>query len=198
MRLTRREFAGILAAAPLFAQDRRQWFRLRGGLRNSLRRFQAGGAARVAFLGGSITEMKGWRDLVCEHLAGRFPRTQFDFINAGISSTGSTPGAFRLMRDVFANGPVDLLFEEAAVNDSTNYFTPREQVRGMEGIVRHARLQQPEIDIVLLHFVDPDKMAAIRAGKTPEVIDVPRARRQALRAALHRPRARSDRPHRCR
>ena len=40
----------------------------------------------------------------------------------------------------------------------------------MEGIVRHARLLQPELDIVMLHFVDPEKMQELRAGKTPEVI----------------------------
>jgi lysophospholipase L1-like esterase len=171
MRIARRGFIAGLAA-PLFAQAlrRREYHQLRGGLANAWRRFSAAGEARVAFLGGSITQMKGWRDLVCEHLAARFPRTRFDFINAGIASTGSTPGAFRLTRDVFSRGPVDLLFEEAAVNDSTNLFAPREQVRGMEGIVRHARLLQPELDIVMLHFVDPDKMAEIRRAKTPDVI----------------------------
>ena len=83
----------------------REYFQLRGGLRNAWRRFQAGGSARVVFLGGSITQMAGWRDLVCQQLAARFPQTKFDFVNAGISSTGSTPGAFRLLRDVFSRGP---------------------------------------------------------------------------------------------
>ena len=148
----------------------REYFQLHGGLRNAWRKFQAGGTARVVFLGGSITQMAGWRDLAGKQLQSRFPQTKFEFINAGISSTGSTPGAFRLLRDVFAHGPVDLLFEEAAVNDSTNLFPPREQVRGMEGIIRHARLLQPELDIVMLHFVDPEKMQDLRAGKVPVVI----------------------------
>jgi sialidase-1 len=148
----------------------REYFTLRGGLANALRRFSVGGEARVAFLGGSITEMTGWRDLVCRELSQRFPQTKFDFINAGIASTGSTPGAFRLVRDVFGRGPVDLLFEEAAVNDPGNGFATREQVRGMEGIVRHARLVQPELDIVLLYFADPDKVKEIHAGQTPAVI----------------------------
>lgn len=149
---------------------RREYCQMRGGLRNAWRRLNAGGSARVAFLGGSITQMAGWRDLVSKQLTARFPKTKFEFVNAGISSTGSTPGAFRLVRDVFAGGPVDLLFVEAAVNDSTNGFGAREQVRGMEGIVRHARLLQPELDIVMLHFVDPEKMQELRAGKRPEVI----------------------------
>ncbi len=146
------------------------YYKLRDGLRNSLARFAAGGEARVAFLGGSITEGKGWRESVSEWLQKRFPKTKFDFVNAGISSTGSTPGAFRMGRDVLARGRVDLLFQEAAVNDATNGFGPREQIRGVEGIVRQARERNPAMDIVLLHFVDPEKMAAYRAGRTPEVI----------------------------
>lgn len=146
------------------------YFKLRDGLRNALARFSQGGPARVVFLGGSITAGPGWRDQVSEWLKKRFPKTEFDFINAGIPSTGSTPGAFRLERDVFSHGPVDLLFQEAAVNDATNGFGQREQVRGVEGIVRHARMLNPAIDVVLLHFADPDKLASYRAGCTPEVI----------------------------
>jgi len=146
------------------------YFTLRGGLDNCRYRFEHAKTGRVAFMGGSITEGGLWRELVCNDLQKRFPQTKFDFINAGISSTGSTPGAFRLLRDVFSRGPVDLLFEEAAVNDDTNAFSDQAQIRGMEGIVRHARLLQPEIDIVMLHFVDPGKMALINQGKTPAVI----------------------------
>lgn len=147
-----------------------EYFKLRDGLRNSLARLSSGGEARVVFLGGSITNMNGWRDLTCEYLRKRFPKTKIDCINAGIPSTGSVPGAFRLTRDVFAKGPVDLLFEEAAVNDEANGFGPRDQVRGMEGIVRHARLINPAIDTVLLYFVNQPKMDDYRAGRTPEVI----------------------------
>jgi lysophospholipase L1-like esterase len=146
------------------------YFQLRGGLHRSFAKFEIEKVGRVAFLGGSITQSKGWRDLVCEDLQKRFPKTKFDFVAAGISSLGSTPGAFRFQRDVLANGPVDLLFEEAAVNDDTNGFSDIEQIRGMEGIVRHALRSNPKMDVVLLHFVDPGKMNEIRAGKTPAVI----------------------------
>lgn len=146
------------------------YFELRGGLERSRHIFETKKTGRVAFLGGSITAGPGWRDHVCEELKRRFPETQFEFINAGIPSLGSTPGAFRFSRDVLAKGPVDLLFEEAAVNDDTNGFNDVEQVRGMEGIVRQALLSNPDIDIVLLHFADPGKLADYRAGKMPTVI----------------------------
>ncbi|MDD2306307.1 MAG: GDSL-type esterase/lipase family protein [Prolixibacteraceae bacterium] len=126
---------------------------------------------RVAFLGGSITAMNGWRDSICNYLQKRFPETKFDFIAAGIPSMGSTPGAFRFERDVLKNGKVDLLFEEAAVNDRVNGFGSETQILGMEGIVRHARESNPAIDIVIMHFVDPDKMAEYRKGITPPEIE---------------------------
>lgn len=148
-----------------------EWFELREGLSRCREVFETTGKGTVAFVGGSITEMEGWRNLVCEELRKRFPQTEFTFIAAGIASTGSTPGAFRLTTDVFQEGrKIDLLFEEAAVNDSTNFRTPTEMLRGMEGIVRQAKRLNPRIDIVMLHFAEPDKCRDYRAGKTPEVI----------------------------
>ena len=146
------------------------WMSVRDGLDNCRLKFERDQQGRVVFLGGLITNMQGWRDLVCRELERRFPETTFDFINAGIPSTGSTPGAFRLQRDVFARGPVDLLFEEAAVNDSSNFRSSTEMLRGMEGIVRQARLLNPQLDIALLHFVDPSKIAQYNEGSQPVVI----------------------------
>ncbi len=152
---------------PVSAAD---YFELRHGLTNSRLVFEQTQKGRVAFLGGSITTMAGWKELVSHNLQRRFPKTQFEFINAGMPSTGSTPGAFRLVRDVFKNGQVDLLFEEAAVNDLYNGRSDDEQIRAMEGIVRHARTLNPNIDIVIMHFVDPPKMADYNRGAIPAVI----------------------------
>jgi lysophospholipase L1-like esterase len=146
------------------------YFELRGGTSHFYQKCENQNKARVAFLGGSITQMNGWRNLVMKDLETRFPKVSFDFIQAGVASMGSTPGAFRLERDVFSEGPVDLLFVEAAVNDSTNYRTEIEQIRGMEGIVRHAKIKNPDIDIIVMHFVDPEKLKVYRQGKVPDVI----------------------------
>jgi len=146
------------------------FFDQRGSLDNCRRKFEQTKKGRVVFLGGSITTMDGWRGLTMKYLKEKFPETDFDFIDAGISSTGSTPGAFRLLRDAFSKGEVDLLFEEAAVNDLHNMRKPQEMIRGMEGIIRHARDVNPNLDIVMLHFVDPKHMDDIRSKKTPETI----------------------------
>ena len=90
---------------------------LRGNLLNSMTVFEKSQKGRVAFMGGSITEMDGYRPMVMEFLKSRFLETEFEFINAGISSTCSTTGAFRLERDVLSKGPIDLFFLEFAVND---------------------------------------------------------------------------------
>ncbi len=150
--------------------DPSQFHQVRADLRNSFIKFTQDKIGRVAFMGGSITEGSGWRDKVCSYLIERFPDTKFEFINAGISSTGSTPGAFRLEQDVLSKGTIDLFFEEAAVNDFTNNFNGVAQIRGMEGIVAHSLKANPCMDIVIMHFVDPEKIADYNNAIVPEVI----------------------------
>lgn len=147
-----------------------QHIRERGSLKNSYLRFGKERKGRVAFLGGSITEMSGWRTMIQQQLKQRFPDTDFEFVDAGIGSTGSIPGAFRIAHDVLEKGRIDLLFVEAAVNDHTNGFPPVEQVRGMEGEIRHALLENPELDIVMLHFVYDPFLPVIESGQVPDVI----------------------------
>lgn len=147
-----------------------QQYTTRGNLQNSFIRFEKERKGRVAFLGGSITEMNGWKDMIDKQLTQRFPYTEFEFVEAGIGSTGTTPGAFRLDHDVLSKGKIDLLFVEAAVNDDTNHFSAIEQVRGMEGEVRHALLSNPEIDIIMLHFIYDPFIPLFAKGQMPDVI----------------------------
>ena len=158
---------GTLPHLPLNASN---YHEARGGLANSFNQFNQKQSGKVAFLGGSITYNGGWRDSLMNYFVERFPNTRFEFINAGIPSMGSTPSAFRLERDILSKGNVDLIFIEAAVNDQTNGRSAEEQIRAMEGIIRNLRRQNSAMDIVMMHFVDPDKMKAYRDGKEPEVI----------------------------
>ena len=63
---------------------------LRGNFDNCRLVFEKEKKGHAAFMGGSITEMNGYRPILWEWLQKRFPKTEFTFTNAGISSTCST------------------------------------------------------------------------------------------------------------
>lgn len=141
---------------------------LRGDLNNSRLQFERKKNGNVAFLGGSITEAAGYRPMVEAILKRRFPDTAFTFTNAGIGSTCSNTGAFRLDRDALQQGPVDLLFVEFTVNDDQDgHLSRAEAIRGMEGIIRHARLQNPNIDIVMTFMVNGHIITLLQKGEQP-------------------------------
>jgi lysophospholipase L1-like esterase len=170
-----------LGASVAFPQDQttslsEDNIHLRGEFQNARIRFEKEKKGHVAFLGGSITEMDGYRPMVMKILQRRFPQTAFTFTDAGISSTCSTTGAFRLQDDVLSKGPVDLLFIEFAVNDDQDaHHQRRECIRGMEGIVRHTRLHNPYSDIVITYFVNPEMLATWQSGQMPLSVSAHRA-----------------------
>lgn len=99
---------------------------------------RSGGPVTIVAIGGSITmESGGWADQTAARLADQFPQSDIRFINAGISSTGSNLGVFRLHRDVLMYQP-DLVFIEFAVNDFS--VTDGVCIRNLESIV--VRLKQ--------------------------------------------------------
>jgi len=136
-------------------------FVMRGNLMRSFRRFSAGGTARVAFMGGSVTT-RGWRIPVMEYLQETFPDTEFDFIMAGIGGTNADLGAFRFPSQVCHRGKVDLFFLEFAVNGGG--------VRAMEGIVRQAKVLNPNIDIALMYFASKGHTKSFESGKVPGIV----------------------------
>lgn len=140
------------------------------GLKNFYNVITTRKKATVTFLGGSITYNPGWRQKVCRYLTERFPDAKFRFIAAGIPSLGSLPHAFRLQRDVLDSGKTDLLFVEAAVNDRANSTDSITQVRALEGIIRHAKKSNPDMDIVMMAFADPEKTADFNNGIVPAEI----------------------------
>ena len=145
----------------------RDFVYLRGHLNNSLRKFAVDKTGNVAFLGGSITEMDGYRPRIADWLQKQFPETEFTFTNAGLASTCSHTGAFRLERDVLSKGPVDLLFVEFAVNDDQDAGHSAEDcLRGMEGVIRHTRQTYPFADIVMTHFVNEGMLKTLHQGDT--------------------------------
>ena len=143
-----------------------------GSLNNFLYAVENKSEVTVAFLGGSITNMYGWRDKVETYLRELFPARKFNFINAGIPSLGSVPHAFRLQSDVLSKGKIDLLFIESAVNDYVNGTTEIQQRRSLEGIIRHAYCSNHAINMVMMAFADEDKISDYKEGKVPVEIKV--------------------------
>jgi pimeloyl-ACP methyl ester carboxylesterase/lysophospholipase L1-like esterase len=154
---------GALSAEELVGD---QNFTLRGDYRNSRIQFEKNKRGHVAFIGGSITEMNGYRPIVCEMLKQRFPETKFNFTQAGISSTCSDTGAFRLQRDVLSKGPLDMLFVEFAVNDDQDGDQGyNDALRGMEGIIAQARRHNPNVDIVMTFFANENILSLSQRGQ---------------------------------
>ena len=138
------------------------FIRPRNGLCNALETFRQEKHGTVAFLGGSIVEMNGFSRMTEENLRRLFPECAFTFINAGISSTCSDTGAFRLERDVLSAGKVDLLFVEFATNDTVDGRDPlKHSAKSMEGIIRHARLANPKMDIILIHTANEKNLHTV-------------------------------------
>ena len=127
------------------------------------------GRVRVVTLGGSITQnAKGHSAMLPEWLKGRYPDAEIEAVNAGLSSTCSTTGAFRLQRDVLGRGPVDLLVVEFAVNDDQDAMHSLEDAtRGMEGIVRQMRMRSPGTDILMVQYVNPGMLEKMQNGEVP-------------------------------
>ena len=124
----------------------------------------------IVFLGGSITYNPGWRNHLEAYFRSRFPDAKLTFLAAGIPSLGSVPHAFRYQTDVLDRITPDILFYEAAVNDRSNGYPVEAQQKSIEGIIRNTRLRNPEADIILMHFADPDKLGDYEAGREPAEI----------------------------
>jgi len=138
--------------------------RVRGGIGNFLRKARAGGPVTVAYLGGSITEQKGWRVKTTAYLKEAFPQAAITECDAAIGGTGSALGAFRVGHDVLGAKP-DLMFVEFSVNDGG--VQPATIVRNMEGIVRRTWRASPQTDIVFAYTITVGNTNAYLKGRLP-------------------------------
>ena len=123
---------------------------LRDGIPNVLAKAAAGKPLTVAYLGGSITEMDGWRQGTTKLLQALAPKSRVTEVNAGIGGTGSSLGVYRAGHDALVHDP-DLLFVEFATNDG--WEGGDGTLRAMEGIVRQARRHDPKTDVVFVYTI---------------------------------------------
>ena len=119
----------------------------------------------VMSLGGSITQNgSGHSGMIPDWFQQRYPDSEVEGINAGLSSTCSHTGAFRLGGLLDENGPIDLLVVEYAVNDDQDAaHTYSAALKGMEGIIRRAR--GAGIATLMVLYVNEALLAAAQKGE---------------------------------
>ncbi|CAH0314969.1 hypothetical protein SRABI126_04947 [Pedobacter sp. Bi126] len=117
----------------------------RAGFPGFFEKVNAGKKVVVAFIGGSITQANfGYRLQTARYLEQTYPQASFQWINAGVSGTGTELGAFRIDEQVLSHQP-DLIFIEFAVNGA--------YAAGMEGIIRQTIRKNPNTAICLLYTI---------------------------------------------
>jgi len=145
---------------------------VRSGLPHLKQQLEVKRTCHVAFLGGSITQNTGGHTaMVPAWLKQKFPGVEVTVTNAGLGSTCSTSGAFRLESHIFGKGEVDLLVVEFAVNDDQDAgHARRECIRGMEGIINQVQSKHPKCGIVMVHYVNPGMLDKLGKGEAPVAI----------------------------
>jgi len=148
---------------------RAELFRIRDGLGNVAAKLAAGKEVRIAYFGGSITAMNGWRNKSLKWFQDRYPQAMVEEIHGAIGGTGSDLGVFRYRQDVLAHRP-DLVFVEFAVNDGG---APPETIyRAMEGIVRQTWHGDPAIDLCYVYTIHKGQLSSYERGLCPRSASV--------------------------
>lgn len=135
------EFAGLREAKEVTVRE---------GTGHLMEKIKAGKEITIAYLGGSITSMAGWRNKTTDWFAKTYPNAKFKEIHAAIGGTGSNLGVFRVGHDALQYNP-DLLFVEFATNDGGA--APEYIWKNMEGIVRQTWKKDPTTDIVFTYTI---------------------------------------------
>lgn len=130
----------------------------RGGLYNTLYKLQNGEDITIAYLGGSITEMKGWRYYTTKWFEDNYSGKVTE-VEIAISSTGADLGVCRIDNEVLVHNP-DLVFIEYAVNGGA--------AKDMEGMVLKTWNHDPTTDICFVYTTLTSSYSTYQVGNLPK------------------------------
>lgn len=135
---------------------------VRNGMPNLFAKLNAGKSVSIGYIGGSITQgVYCYRTQSAKYIASQFPKVNIQWMNAGVSGTGTDLAACRLQDQLLQFKP-DMIFIEFAVNGA---YQP-----GMEGIIRQVIKDNPSTDICLIYTVLNGQAKLYQEGKVPENI----------------------------
>lgn len=132
---------------------------VRFGIPNFIKKIENGKDVTVAFIGGSITKGDfSYRLQTSKYMEKIYPKTNFKWINAGVSGTGTDLGAFRLEEHVLSYNP-DLVFIEFSVNGAYQI--------GLEGMIRKIIKHDASTDICVLHTISASQTKIYQKDQFP-------------------------------
>jgi lysophospholipase L1-like esterase len=135
---------------------------VRNGLPHIMNLLQSGKPAKIAYIGGSITQGEYcYRQQSAKFITNQYSKSKITFLNAGVSGTGTDLGACRIGEQVLSQKP-DLIFIEFAVNGA---YAP-----GMEGMVRQVIKNNPQTDISLIYTIMTGQSGKYAEGSIPDNI----------------------------
>jgi len=105
----------------------------------------------IAYLGGSITENSGYRNIFTDYLKETYPDNNITEINAGIGGTNSFLGVARAQKDVISKSP-DIVVVDFSVNDNHSGEYNPFFGRSYEGIMRKLLAYNPNLPIIAIGF----------------------------------------------
>lgn len=138
-------------------------FQKRNGLPNFFNKIKNKEIVKVGYIGGSITEAYGWRQMTVTALIDYYKINNLTRHSAAIGGTNSKYGVFRIDRQLLNKHDYDLIFVEFAVNDGSGDSADIE--KSIEGIIRKIWKKNPHTDICFVYTVAPDFFPNIRNGK---------------------------------
>ncbi|SEM03542.1 protein of unknown function [bacterium A37T11] len=132
-------------------------FNLRDGFLNFLDKAEKQKELRVAYLGGSITQVDDrYRRQATAVISRIFPKNDISEISAGIPGTDADLGACRVSDQLLTRHP-DVVFVEFAVNGGFP--------EGMEGIIRKIKKADSRTDICFLYAATAGQLAYYGQGR---------------------------------